>query len=82
MAKQQSSAVNEDGLIDTVRAESRGRLVGSAVSHAPWQARCWNYAICDGMRVPLDGEAAWLLPEGVSAYWRGHITRLSYEFAQ
>lgn len=34
------------------------------------------------MRVPLDGEVAWLLPEGAKPYWRGRITKLRYEFAQ
>jgi hypothetical protein len=48
----------------------------------PWQCRIWNYAERDGMRVPLDGEAAWLLPEGPRPYWRGHVTRLTYELAR
>ena len=73
---------DDEGLIDTVRAESRAMLVGGKVAHVPWQGRSWNYAICEGIRVPLDSEAAWLLPEGAKAYWRGHITKLSYEFAQ
>jgi hypothetical protein len=34
------------------------------------------------MRVPLDGEAAWLMPEGPKAYWRGRITELVYEPVQ
>jgi hypothetical protein len=34
------------------------------------------------MRVPLDGEVAWLLPEGAKPYWRGHITEISYEAAR
>ena len=73
---------NEDGLIDTVRAEARGRTVGGTVVPTPWHGRFWNYAIRDGMRVPLDGEVAWLLPEGAKPYWRGRITKLGYEFAQ
>jgi hypothetical protein len=73
---------NKDGLIDTVRAEARGRTVGGTVVPTPWQGRWWNYTIRDGMCVPLDGEVAWLLPEGAKPYWRGHITKLSYEFAQ
>jgi len=72
---------NEDGLIETVRAEARGRTVGGTVVPTPWQGRFWNYAIRDGMRVPLDGEVAWLLLEGAKPYWRGRITKLSYEFA-
>ena len=73
---------NEDGLIDTVRAAARGRTVGGTVVPTPWQGRFWNYATRDGMRVPLDGEVAWLLPEGAKPYWRGHITNLGYELAQ
>lgn len=34
------------------------------------------------MRVPMEAEVAWLLPEGPLPYWRGRITKLSYEFAQ
>lgn len=73
---------NEDGLIDTVTAEGRGRTVGDTIVPTPWQVRFWSYAIRDGMRVPLDGEAAWVMPDGVKPYFRGRITQLSYEFAQ
>jgi hypothetical protein len=71
-----------DNLIETVSADSRGRTEGGKVVPTPWQCRLWNYAIRDGMRVPLDGEVAWLLPEGAKPYWRGHITNLRYEFAR
>ena len=29
----------EDGLIDTARAEARGRLVGGKITSAPWQRK-------------------------------------------
>ena len=51
---------NADGLIDTVRAEARGRIVDGRITTAPWQGHFWNYAIRDGMRVPLQGEVAWI----------------------
>ena len=70
---------SSDGLIDTVRAEARGRTPGVSM---PWQCRLWNYAIRDGMRVPLEAEAAWMTPEGAKPYWRGLITKSSYEFAR
>jgi hypothetical protein len=73
---------SEDGLIALVRADARGRTVGGTVVPTPWQGRFWNYAIRDGMQVPLEGEVAWLLPEGAKPYWRGHIIKLSYEFAR
>lgn len=69
----------EDGLIDTVRAEARGRSVGGAVIPTPWQGRWWDYAERDGMRVPLQGEVAWLLPQGPQLYWRGRVVGLAYE---
>jgi hypothetical protein len=73
---------NEEGLIDTVRAETRGRAVGEEVVPTPWRGRFWNYEERDGMLVPLDGEVAWLLPEGEEPYWRGHITEISHKFAR
>jgi hypothetical protein len=71
---------NERGLIDAVRAEERGRMVGGRTVPTPWQGRFWNYEERAGMLVPLDGEVAWLPPEGEKPYWRGHIAEISYEF--
>lgn len=71
----------EDGLIDTVSAQSRGRTVGRTVVPTPWQGRYWSYGLRDGMRIPLNAEVAWLLPEGARPYWRGRIVRARYEFA-
>jgi hypothetical protein len=73
---------NEEGLIDTVRAETRGRTVDGEVVPTPWQGRFWNYEERGGMLVPLDGEVAWLPPEGEKPYWRGRITEISHEFAR
>jgi hypothetical protein len=72
---------DSENLIDTVRAEARGRSVGAGAVSMPWQCRLWNYATRDGMRVPLEGEAAWITPEGTKTYWRGEITGLCYEFS-
>jgi len=73
---------NEDGLIESVRAEARGRTVAGAVIPTPWEGRWSNYELRDGMLIPLEGEVAWILPEGPKPYWRGRITRLNYEFTQ
>jgi hypothetical protein len=71
----------EAGMIDTVRAEARGRTVGARTEPTPWQGRFWNYARKEGMLVPLDAEVAWMLPAGPWPYWRGHVERVTYEFA-
>ena len=71
----------DDGLIESVRADARGRTVGGRVEPTPWEGRWSDYAERDGMVVPLTGEVAWLLPEGRKPYWRGTITALRYELA-
>ncbi len=73
---------DEQGLVDTVGTEARGRAVGGEVIPTPWQGRFWNFEERGGMLVPLDGEVAWLLPEGEKPYWRGHIDEIDYELAQ
>jgi hypothetical protein len=71
----------DDSLIGSARAESRGRLVSGVASGAPWQGRFWNYALRGGMQVPLDGEVAWVMPDGMKPYYRGKLTSLVFEFA-
>lgn len=73
---------NDFGGIETVRAEARGRTVGKQVVPTPWQGRFWNDQERAGMRVPLEAEVAWVLPEGPKPYWRGRITDIQYEFAE
>jgi len=68
-----------DGLVDTVTAVARGRLVGGISQPTPWQGRFWNYALRHDLRVPLQGEVAWLLPGGASPYWRGRVSSIDFE---
>ncbi len=70
---------DEQGLIASVLAEARGRTVAGKVIATPWEGRWFNYALRDGMRIPLEGEVAWLLPEGRKPYWRGRITEIRFE---
>lgn len=72
---------NAAGLIDTVRAEARGRTVGKRTVPTPWQGRFWNYQKRSGMLVPLEGEVAWLTGERALPYWRGSITDIRYQAA-
>lgn len=69
----------QSGVIESVRAEARGRTVGKTIAMTPWEGRWSDYAERDGMRVPMRGEVAWLTPEGRRAYWRGEVTALRYE---
>lgn len=70
-----------NGLIETVRAEDRGRTVAGKTVPTPWEGRWTQYAERGGMQVPLEGEVAWLLPGSRKPYWRGRVTRLEYEHA-
>jgi hypothetical protein len=72
---------NEQDLIDRVLA-TRGRAAGGKVIPTPWECRYWNYDERGGRWVPLDGEAAWLLPGGVKPYFRGRISEIVYQFAR
>jgi hypothetical protein len=73
---------NADGLIETIRADARGRTVVNAIVMTPWEATSANYQDRNGMLVPLSGEVRWLTPEGRQPYWRGTITSLRYDFSK
>ena len=71
-----------EGLIHTAHAAARYRTVNGALVATPWQGRFWAHEVRGGMRIPLHGEVAWLLPDGPSPYWRGRITDIVHEFAR
>ena len=74
----------EDGLMASVRAEARGRTEGRQIVMRPWEGRWSDVQDQGGMRVPMRGEVAWLLPPeegGRKPYWRGQITALQFSFA-
>lgn len=64
-----------DSLVTTVHAAARDRSVGGEMVPTPWEGRFWDYALRDGVRVPIAGEVAWLLPEGRKPYWRARLDR-------
>jgi hypothetical protein len=69
------------GLVESIRADARGAMVGGKVVMLPWEGRMSNYQERAGMRVPLTGEAAWLPHGARMPYWRGTITAAEYELA-
>jgi hypothetical protein len=72
---------NEAGLIDSFRAEARGSSEGGQTMSLPWEGAWSNYQTCDGVRVPLTGEVAWMRPVGRRPYFVGTVTALRFEFA-
>jgi hypothetical protein len=73
---------NAKNLIESIYASDRGRTVGDKIIQTPWEVRFRNYTMQSGMLVPLDGEVSWILTDGLKTYWRGHITKIDYEFAE
>lgn len=71
---------NKQGLIESVRAEERGRTVADEIVPTPWEGRWSDYQLRNGMRIPLKGEVCWVLPEGPRPYWRARLTGISHEF--
>lgn len=69
----------EDGLIASARAENRMRTVGGTAVPTPWEGRWSDYERREGMMIPLEGEVAWILPEGRKPYWRGRIAEIQYD---
>lgn len=69
------------GLVEAVRSEARGRRVGRVMVMTRWEGRWKDWAIRDGMRVPLAGERAWLLLDGRRTYWHGRLGKLRYRFS-
>ena len=70
-----------DGLVEAVESAERYRSVGHRYIPTPWRGRFWSYAEQDGMRIPMEGEVAWILPEGAWPYWRGRMASVAYDFA-
>jgi hypothetical protein len=67
-------------LISAIKADARARSMAGSMVMMPWQGRFWDYALQDGMRIPMQGEVEWLLATGAKPYWRGQTTSLRYEF--
>jgi hypothetical protein len=73
---------NDAGLIDSVRAEARGGMVGKKMVMRPWECGLSNYEVRSGMTVPISGEAAWVRPDGRKTYFIGSVKSMAYEFAR
>lgn len=68
-----------DGLIRSAYAPDRPRSANGREVPTPWEGRWLEYGTMGGMRIPVRGEVAWLLPEGRQVYWKGRISEAVYE---
>ena len=57
----------------------RPRSVDGGTVPTPWEGRWTEYGERNGVRIPVQGEVAWLLRGGPQPYWRGRITAIEYD---
>ena len=76
------SPVRPVALDGDVLAPARGRMVGGELVPTPWRGRFGRWEVRGGLRVPLEGEVAWILGGGEWPYWRGRIVDAAYEFVE
>jgi hypothetical protein len=69
-----------DGLVQSVFTPARMRDVDGRAIPTPWQGRFARYEERGGMKIPIESEVEWLLPEGSQVYWRGEITDAYFEY--
>jgi hypothetical protein len=69
-----------NGSIERASTPARYRERNGAYVPTPWACNYRSYEAVDGMRVPMGGEVAWILPEGRLSVWRGRIRRIDYAF--
>lgn len=72
---------DEAGLIGGVRASGRYRALNGKMVQTPWEASFSDYKERSEMRIPVQAEVAWILPEGRRPYWRGRVTEVMYKFS-
>jgi hypothetical protein len=63
----------ESGEIVEAYTPARLRDVNGTGVPTPWLCSYRSYAEVEGMKIPSEGEVAWILPEGKLSYWRGKV---------
>ncbi len=68
--------------INRVYSAGRYREVSGKYELTPWVVQVRAYEERGGMRIPLEGEVSWQLPEGLQPYWKGRIVDVQYGFVK
>jgi hypothetical protein len=72
-----------DGLVDAVMVADRLFDNGKSPPEPhPWRARVLSWREFEGMKLPAQAVAEWVLDSGVYAYWRGAPVSVTLDFAQ
>jgi hypothetical protein len=73
--------VNDQDEVARVTGERPFLTDDGTYQERSWKGTWHHYERRDGLRVPTEGEVAWIHPEGEGAYWRGHIESIDYQFS-
>ena len=71
---------NETGEIIGIFSPERFREYQGEYKPFPWAGRFWDYQERNGLRIPMQGEVEWQMPEGRAPYWKGRIIEAEYSF--
>jgi hypothetical protein len=70
-----------DGFVQSVFTPARFRDVNGSNVPTPWEGCFTRYEERGGLRVPVEAEVAWLLPDRRMTYWRGVPMEIHYTWA-
>jgi hypothetical protein len=71
---------NDAGEIQEVFTRARYRAVNGKYELTPWLGHHSRYQENQGIRIPMEAEVEWELPEGKLPYFRGHLVAITYDF--
>jgi hypothetical protein len=66
------------GDLISIYVPERGRDVKGVSVPTPWVGRFWGHQEMDGLRIPLEGEVAWVVDGVEVPYWRGRVASVTY----
>ncbi|MFC6940647.1 DUF6920 family protein [Salinirubellus sp. GCM10025818] len=69
---------NEDDEVTRVYTEERYRRGADGFEPMPWSGYWHNYQRRNGIRIPMEGEVVWHLPDGDLEAWQGQLTEIHY----
>ena len=71
---------NEAGEITGAYTPGRYREVNGNYKLTPWAGHFHKYELRNGIRIPVEAEVSWELPEGSFPYWKAEITGIEYTY--
>lgn len=70
---------NENHEVTRIYTENRYRRVDGEYEPTPWSGYWHDYQTRNEVRIPMEGEVVWHLPEGDFEAWQGQITEIHYD---